>query len=455
MNKELKIPIIITIVYAILTLIAVLHHEIWADEAQVWLLCKNLSISELFHHLHNEGHPFFIYLLVMPFAKLTSNIIYMQLVCWFFMVGSIFLLFRYSPFHFITKISITLSAGFIYFLPVIARDYSLLPFLMFLGAILYSKQKQHPVLYAIFISLITCTNIIMFCFSFCLFLLFVHENLIKNLDRKKYITPAFIFILSFAYVIWQLGDTIKSNIYINANIVPSELYNNTIFVITSIFKNTYNYIFFTANNNQLLYPIFDIPMIIIFVVLFLMLFAVLFLNNKKFFFFAMLSICFQLGIYCIYFPVCIYPIRIFIAFTILVFTLWILINSQELTTNTKKYINIILSIFFIITSYNGINFYIQDIKYPYSDAINTAEFIKKNIDINSVILYSNELYMADLLYYMGNNEHNFISVIRKEPFKYIIWDNKSLYHYQPEEWQIIVENYIEYLITLIFRLLSH
>ena len=63
-KKTLFKNIICTILYAVFTLIIVLHHETWADEAQVWLLAKHLSIFDfsLFKHLVNEGHPsFFIY----------------------------------------------------------------------------------------------------------------------------------------------------------------------------------------------------------------------------------------------------------------------------------------------------------------------------------------------------------------------------------------------------------
>ena len=88
LKKNLLLNILLTFLYALVTLIFVLHHEIWADEAQVWLLAKNLSVFELFKHLVNEGHPSFFYLLVMPFAKVFSPIfganaiISMQLICW-------------------------------------------------------------------------------------------------------------------------------------------------------------------------------------------------------------------------------------------------------------------------------------------------------------------------------------------------------------------------------------
>ena len=107
----------------------VLHHEIWVDEAQVWLLVKHLNIFELFNHLVNEGHPSFFYLLIMPFAKIGLPILAMQIVCWLSMVASVFLLLEYSPFNKFTKFAIIMSAGFLYYLPVMARSYSIIPLL--------------------------------------------------------------------------------------------------------------------------------------------------------------------------------------------------------------------------------------------------------------------------------------------------------------------------------------
>ena len=94
-KKDFIYNILIVLIYAIFTLILVLHHEVWRDEAQVWQLCKNLSLLELFKHLATEGHPSFFYLINMPFAKMGCPIIAMQLLCWLANCGTIYLLLNY------------------------------------------------------------------------------------------------------------------------------------------------------------------------------------------------------------------------------------------------------------------------------------------------------------------------------------------------------------------------
>ena len=110
-KKNLILNITLTFLYAVCTIIFVLHHEIWADEAQVWLIAKNLSVFDfsLFKHLVNEGHPSFFYLLVMPFAKLNFPVATMQFLCWLSSVVSVFLLLTYSPFNKLTKIAIIID----------------------------------------------------------------------------------------------------------------------------------------------------------------------------------------------------------------------------------------------------------------------------------------------------------------------------------------------------------
>ena len=50
-KKKLMVNIVIALCYAIFTFFIVLKHEIWADEAQVWLIVNNTGIFELIGRL--------------------------------------------------------------------------------------------------------------------------------------------------------------------------------------------------------------------------------------------------------------------------------------------------------------------------------------------------------------------------------------------------------------------
>ncbi len=391
------ISIFVTIIYALITIVAVLNHELWADEVQVWQICKYLSIKELFNHLHSEGHPAFFYLLIMPFAKLSSNIIYMQLICWLSMCFSVFLLFYKAPFKWFTKCAILLSCGFIYYLPVIARSYSILPFLVFVAAILYSKQRQHPILYALILAAIANTHVIMFGFVFILTLSFIYDNLIKN-KNKSCIWASLIMFLGLCTVILQLYDTPESNYYISINLEN----------IISNFYNTFFHFFLNAINDKLIIQniplkITDIIAVVVSFGLYLYCFCYLNFNSKKIFFIAVAGIIFQFIVYTISYGggEFIFVIRIFSAHIILLFCLWICPEQNKSYVYTKKNLNIILSLFFILTIFNGLISYKTDLFQNFSGSKETSIFIQKNINPqNSLIYTDNEGYCVALAYYL-------------------------------------------------------
>ena len=57
----------------------ILCHENWRDEAQAWLLARDLSIPELFEQMSYEGHPCLWHLLLMPLVRLGLPYISMAL----------------------------------------------------------------------------------------------------------------------------------------------------------------------------------------------------------------------------------------------------------------------------------------------------------------------------------------------------------------------------------------
>src|SRR5215469_18650132 len=58
---------IITTMFFLLGANLLLHHEMWRDEIQDWLLARDSnSVPRLFANLKYEGHPGLWYLLLMP-----------------------------------------------------------------------------------------------------------------------------------------------------------------------------------------------------------------------------------------------------------------------------------------------------------------------------------------------------------------------------------------------------
>ena len=128
-------------------------------------------------------------------------------------------------------------------------------------------------------------------------------------------------------------------------------------------------------------------------------------------------------------------------YVILIFCFWILLENKEISS---KAINCILSVFFLLTAYNGLNYYIKDIKYEYSNAKSTAQWIKNNINSqNSIIITANEPHSIALAYYLENSPFYIVSVVRNKKLKYVIWDDKTNLNFAPNSFKeyLLLKNY--------------
>ena len=69
-RKETVLVTILFAGYLLFNGVLLLGHELWRDEANVWLIARELSPAELIREIKYQGHPCLWYFLVMPFAKL-------------------------------------------------------------------------------------------------------------------------------------------------------------------------------------------------------------------------------------------------------------------------------------------------------------------------------------------------------------------------------------------------
>ena len=68
--RECLLNLLIFTIYLTFTFIVMINHEAWSDEAQAWLLVRDLDFFSLLKQLAIEGHPSLWYLILFPFVKL-------------------------------------------------------------------------------------------------------------------------------------------------------------------------------------------------------------------------------------------------------------------------------------------------------------------------------------------------------------------------------------------------
>lgn len=228
------LPLVCLLLYIGLNLFLLMRHENWRDEAQAWQIAKNLGIKELFQQLRFEGHPCLWYLLLMPFAKLGVPFSCMGFISLALMAASVWIFLKKAPFAWPVKIILAFGSFFVYYYPVIARSYSMIPLVLFWLAMLYPERKKRGIEYGTALAVMTQIHVYMVGLSFLLSLCWLCETVWdcwrdKELIHKRVFLPSAAGLgLSFAsglFLIWELAGSLNLNPGIHINISSSFSYN--------------------------------------------------------------------------------------------------------------------------------------------------------------------------------------------------------------------------------------
>jgi hypothetical protein len=145
--------------FALLTAALTLHHVMWFDEMQAWLLVRDSpTLAALFHNLHYEGHPSLWYLLLYPLTRISVHPAAMQLLNYVLALAVAALILtalRQRP----------LQATLIIFSSILfneyctfARSYLLASLLLLAAVRLFLADRPRPILAAICLGLAINTH---------------------------------------------------------------------------------------------------------------------------------------------------------------------------------------------------------------------------------------------------------------------------------------------------------
>lgn len=128
--------------WCVVTIVAVLHHEQWRDEADTWLVARDLSLVEIWRLAPYVGTPILWHLLEVPFAKLGFSYGWQEVLHW--PIAACFaavVAFR-SPFSVVTRALLLCSYYFLYEYTVVARCYALTNLFIVLACMLYARRRE-------------------------------------------------------------------------------------------------------------------------------------------------------------------------------------------------------------------------------------------------------------------------------------------------------------------------
>lgn len=199
-------------IYSLVVLYTVAHHEPWRDEAQSWLIARDLSLAALFQYIPNEGHPPLWYLILMPFAKAGMSYSVAGYIHALIAIGCAWLLMFRSGLPLYLRITVIFSYYFLYEFAAIARNYSMVGLLLFTMISMYEKRFEKPLLYALLMFLLFQTNVLAFCAGGGLGLIYLVEIIRdKKFQPRYFIALAIMGIGALATVALLLSAGMKSD----------------------------------------------------------------------------------------------------------------------------------------------------------------------------------------------------------------------------------------------------
>ncbi len=134
----------ITAIFFILSLIGVLHHEMWRDEFQAWMVAADAhSIPELFKNLKYEGNPVLWHAFLFVITTFTDNPFWMQVLHILISTSFIFLINRYAPVSIIQKVLLTFGYYTFFEFNLISRSYGLGFLLVIIFCVLYQERHKY------------------------------------------------------------------------------------------------------------------------------------------------------------------------------------------------------------------------------------------------------------------------------------------------------------------------
>ncbi len=410
-------------IYLLVTLIVIFFHEIWEDEAQAWLTARDCSPIELIDRMKFEGHFLPWYIIIMPFAKLGLPFKTINVISWVISGISAWLILKYLPCRISKRAVFIFTLPMVCLYPVIARCYCLIPLATIFLVMSYKDRFRQPAKYLFSILLMANTHI--YCFMFALFIGIEflidwfkrYKKLSRKQNRRLLICITVVVFLALLSYLPLIGSLENASVFEQHTGVELDIKHTLVGNPVSVMA-----IFSTLVPQPIIY------------VLVAMIIVPLFLYRRKMFVGLFISILWQFFLFDNVFTILL-PQRAFIPTFFLMFFLfrrpqpspWInncsvgsllfvailvilTITSGNLFCEALAFISILFlilprlfknkdpSVFLpyytkafssailllaIISLVEGFIYVKNEIEYPYSEALVTADFIRNELNINS------------------------------------------------------------------------
>ena len=410
-DRHKYIKILLCGIYVCVNLFLIYFHEPWRDEAQTWLIARDVPLWEIPGYMSYEGHPCLWHLIIVPFAKLSMPYFTQNLVSLIIMTISVVVLLNYSKLSLFLKTILIFSPVFTYYYPVIARSYCLIPLCLFATAVFFKNRKDHPVRYTLAIAFLIQTHVIMMfaAFLMCVCLLIeVVLDYIHNKERIDLIKSGFALSLPVISVVLfgcQMLDLEKNSAFQIKQLGIRELLISVESKSCDIFK-------MLCGIN-----ILAISVAIVLLLAFLLATRLYSRSREKW---TVLVVVVGTIVLQILFYVMIYNFseqRVLVMPYMIVWGIWILREYYE--DVSIKILEAVFGVFLCMMLLHHIPVIWEEIERPYSGSKEAAEFIRENIPDDAILVSDNKPKCSAIMPYL--NQKYYLYAGNGEMSSYTKW----------------------------------
>lgn len=396
---------ILYIGYLSLIVFLFFHHENWRDEAQAYLLCRDMNLKEILFNAHYEGHPIAYYVFLYPLVNLGFGPKSVNYLSIFFMACAMYLVLFRSKLNDIQKMCLLFSYPVIYEYSVVGRSYAFLFFLLVLFGFYYPKRKEMPILFSILLGVLLNAHLFMtglvgiVSLSFYGSEWFHRKENDPNTNRRIFIGFCIFFLMGLLFVL-QFYPVLFHNDGMSLN----HQFNFVHFIML-IFMNLF------LNHCNIVILGFILSMIAS-----LVLFFQLSKSQKKRLLLYFLYCVFVSFIMEVIWGV---PSLYHVALTYVVFFSCLLSMGEEISHN--KVITaclVVISCLSLGACWTAITY---DLKHPYSNAKEVATYMNQNLDSNKLVVCFYDYLCSSLAPY---SDFTYYSFTEEKPITYVVWNQE-------------------------------
>jgi hypothetical protein len=149
---------LVWLMFTAIAAVAGWFHEPWADEAQAWLIARDLGIPGILHQMGYEGSPPLWHLLLWILIHLHLPYAALGVVSLTLVAAGMYIWLRWSPLPAPVRLLVPFAFYYQYQYAVVARSYALSTFLAFAAAALWRAKPVRVIPLGIAVALLAQTN---------------------------------------------------------------------------------------------------------------------------------------------------------------------------------------------------------------------------------------------------------------------------------------------------------